>query len=197
MCIFVQIMADNKIRCGWCMKDDLYKDYHDKEWGRPSHDDKHIFEMIILESFQAGLSWYTILVKRENFRKAFDKFNPKKISTYSETKITELMNNPGIIRNHLKIKAAIQNASSFLKIQKEYGTFANYLWGFTDQKVIDNAPKHLKEIKATSKESDKMAKDLKKKGFSFMGSTTCYAMMQSLGMVNDHLTDCHCREQTK
>ncbi|MCC6817503.1 MAG: DNA-3-methyladenine glycosylase I [Bacteroidia bacterium] len=185
------------LRCPWCLKDDLYKQYHDLEWGRPSKDDKHLFEMMILESFQAGLSWYTILAKRENFRKAFAQFDVKKVALFDETKVIELMNDAGIIRNRLKILAAISNAKLFIEIQKTHGSFAQYLWGFTNHQVIDNRPIKLSDIPAKSVESDAMAADLKKRGFKFMGSTVCYAKMQSIGMVNDHLMDCHCRNKTK
>lgn len=181
------------VRCGWCLRDDLYKAYHDNEWGRPSKDDKHLFEMMILESFQAGLSWYTILAKRENFRKAFAGFDVRKVAAFKPEKVEELMNDSGIIRNRLKILAAISNANKFIEIQKSFGSFAEYLWSFTGHQVIDNRPALLSHIPATSKESDAMAADMKKRGFKFMGSTVCYAKMQSVGMVNDHLLDCHCR----
>jgi DNA-3-methyladenine glycosylase I len=171
----------------------LYRAYHDTEWGRPSQDDQHLFEMLILESFQAGLSWHTILKKREHFRAAFDGFDVHKVAAYGEDKIAELMNNAGIIRNRLKVLSAISNAQTFIKIQAEFGSFAHYIWGFTDHKIIDNQPKALADIPATSVISDAMAKDMKKRGFKFMGSTVCYANMQSIGMVNDHLLSCHCR----
>ncbi|MEY8759954.1 DNA-3-methyladenine glycosylase I [Chryseobacterium tongliaoense] len=182
-----------KIRCGWCEKDDLYRKYHDEEWGRPVYDDNTIFEFLILESFQAGLSWYTILSKRENFRKAFDNFNYKKIAKYSEQKVEELMQDTGIIRNRLKVLATITNAQRFQEIQKEFGSFSSYIWGFVDGKPIDNQPEHLKDVPATTEISDALAKDLKKRGFKFMGSTVVYAHMQATGMVNDHLKDCFIR----
>ena len=183
-----------KIRCGWCEKDDLYRKYHDEEWGKPIFDDETIFEFLILESFQAGLSWYTILTKRENFRKAFDNFDYKKIANYSDEKIEELMQNPGIIRNKLKVLATITNAQKFQEIQQEFGSFSNYIWGFVDGKPIDNNPKTLKDVPATTEISDILSKDLKKRGFKFMGSTVVYAHMQATGMVNDHVEDCFLRK---
>ena len=179
-----------KIRCGWCEKDDLYRKYHDEEWGTPVYDDDKIFEFLILESFQAGLSWYTILSKRENFRKAFDNFDYKKIARYSDKKVEKLMQDPGIIRNRLKVLATITNAQKFQEIQKEFGSFSEYIWGFVDGKPIDNRPKTLKDVPATSEISDALSKDLKKRGFKFMGSTVVYAHMQATGMVNDHIEDC-------
>lgn len=178
-------------RCGWCEKDDLYRKYHDEEWGKPVFDDDTLFEFLVLESFQAGLSWYTILIKRENFRKAFDNFDYKKIARYSDNKVEELMGNAGIIRNKLKIKATISNAQHFMEIQKEFGSFSKYIWGFVGGKPIDNKRKSLNEIPATSEISDTLSKDLKKRGFKFLGSTVVYAHMQATGMVNDHLVDCH------
>ncbi len=185
------------IRCQWCLKDDLYKAYHDEEWGVPSKDDKHLFEMMILESFQAGLSWYTILVKRENFRKAFANFDVHKVANFNDDKIEELMQNAGIIRNRLKIVAAVNNAKLFIKTQKEFGSFANYIWSFTNHQVIDNNPSTMGEVASKTEISDAMAKDMKKRGFKFMGSTVCYAKMQSIGMVNDHLSNCFTRNKTK
>jgi len=179
-----------KKRCGWCEGDALYEAYHDKEWGVPVYDDKTIFEFLILETFQAGLSWITILKKRENFRLAFDDFDYLKIAKYSEEKIQKLMLNAGIIRNQLKIRAAVTNANSFIKIKEEFGSFSNYIWAFTDNKPIVNKPRTLKEIPATSAISDKISKDLKKRGFKFVGSTIVYAHMQATGMVDDHLADC-------
>ena len=179
------------IRCGWCEKDDLYRNYHDIEWGKPVYDDKTLFEFLVLESFQAGLSWYTILKKRENFKSAFDDFNYKKIANYSEEKVEELMHDAGIIRNRLKILATINNAKRFQEVQKEFGTFSKYIWTFVDGKPIINHPKTLKEVPATTEISDALAKDLKKRGFKFLGSTVMYAHMQATGMVNDHLVDCH------
>lgn len=180
----------DKIRCAWCGNDELYQKYHDEEWGKPVYDDDTIFEFLILESFQAGLSWITILRKRENFKKAFDNFNYKKIAKYSDDKIEELMQNSGIVRNKLKILATITNAQKFMEVQKEFGSFSNYIWAFVDGKPIVNQPNTLKEVPATTEISDKLAKDLKKRGFKFMGSTVVYAHMQATGMVNDHVNDC-------
>ena len=179
-----------KKRCEWCGTDSLYVKYHDEEWGVPVHDDIKHFEMIILDGAQAGLSWLTVLRKRENYRKAFAKFNPKKVAKFNEEKIVELLNNPGIIRNKLKVRSAVTNAQAFLKIQKEFGGFDNYIWQFVNNKTIVNKWKSLKEVPATSKESDAMSKDLKKRGFKFVGSTICYAYMQAAGMVNDHIVSC-------
>ena len=183
-----------KIRCGWCEKDDLYRKYHDEEWGKPVYDDETIFEFLILESFQAGLSWYTILSKRENFRKAFDYFDYKKMAVYSDMKIEELMNNAGIIRNRLKIKAAVTNAQKFMEVQAEFGSFSQYIWGFIDGKPIDNKPMALSEVPATTEISDAISKDLKKRGFKFVGSTVIYAHMQATGMINDHIESCFIRK---
>lgn len=178
------------VRCAWCEKDDLYRNYHDEEWGKPIYDDETIFEFLILESFQAGLSWYTILSKRENFRAAFDDFDYQKIAQYSEEKVEELIQNTGIIRNRLKILATINNAQKFMEVQKEFGSFSRYIWGFVNHEPIINRPKTLKEVPATTEISDALAKDLKKRGFKFMGSTVVYAHMQATGMVNDHVEDC-------
>lgn len=183
-----------KTRCGWCEKDDLYRKYHDEEWGKPVYEDETIFEFLILESFQAGLSWYTILSKRENFRKAFDDFDYKKIAKYSDEKIEELMQNPGIIRNRLKVLATITNAQKFQEVQKEFGSFSNYIWEFVGGKPIDSKPQTLKDVPATTEISDALSKDLKKRGFKFMGSTVVYAHMQATGMVNDHVEGCFLRE---
>lgn len=185
---------ETKNRCAWCEKDDLYRNYHDNEWGKPVYDDATIFEFLILETFQAGLSWYTVLAKRENFRKAFDNFEVEKIATYSQEKLDSLAEDAGIIRNKLKIKATVTNAQSFLAIQKEYGTFSKYIWNFVDGKPIDNKPKSLAEVPATTVISDKLSKDLKKRGFKFVGSTVVYAHMQATGMVNDHVMDCWTRK---
>ena len=182
-------------RCAWCEKDDLYRNYHDKEWGKPIYDDETIFEFLILESFQAGLSWYTILAKRENFRAAFDYFDYQKIAQYSEDKVEELIQNTGIIRNRLKILATINNAQKFMEVQKEFGSFSKYIWGFVNHEPIVNRPKTLKEVPATTEISDALAKDLKKRGFKFMGSTVVYAHMQATGMVNDHVEDCWIKTQ--
>ncbi|MDR2206229.1 MAG: DNA-3-methyladenine glycosylase I [Flavobacteriaceae bacterium] len=180
-------------RCGWCEKDDLYRKYHDEEWGKPVFDDETIFEFLVLESFQAGLSWYTILAKRENFRKAFDGFDYKKIAKYSEKKVEELMQNQGIVRNRMKISAAVSNAQKFMEIQKEFGSFSKYIWNFVGGKPIVNHFKTLKDIPATTEISDFLAKDLKKRGFKFLGPTVVYAHMQATGMVNDHISECFFR----
>ena len=182
-------------RCAWCEKDDLYRNYHDQEWGKPIYDDETIFEFLILESFQAGLSWYTILAKRENFRAAFDYFDYQKIAQYSEEKVEELIQNAGIIRNRLKILATINNAQKFMEVQKEFGSFSKYIWGFVNHEPIVNRPKTLKEVPATTEISDALAKDLKKRGFKFMVSTVVYAHMQATGMVNDHVEDCWIKTQ--
>ena len=179
-----------KIRCKWCIGIDIYEKYHDEEWGIPVYDDQKLFEFLILETFQAGLSWITILKKRENFRLAFDDFDYSKVALYSEDKIQELMQNEGIIRNQLKIRSAVSNAISFMKIQEEFGSFSKYIWGFVDGNPIVNTPKTLKEVPATTSLSDTISKDLKKRGFKFVGSTVVYAHMQATGMVNDHVEDC-------
>ena len=179
-----------KKRCSWCGSDPLYVEYHDTEWGVPVYDDDKLFEFLILETFQAGLSWITVLRKRENFRKAFDNFDYKKIAKYGESKYDELLQDAGIIRNKLKIKATISNAQNFMEIQKEFGSFSNYIWNFTNGKPIKNNLKSLSEAPATTELSDKLSKDLKKRGFKFVGSTVIYAHMQATGMVNDHMTDC-------
>lgn len=180
----------NKTRCAWCEKDDLYRDYHDNEWGNPVYEDDKLFEFLVLETFQAGLSWYTILKKRDNFRKAFDQFNYKKIAQYGDAEIERLMQDAGIIRNGLKIKGTITNAIAFMETQKEFGSFSNYIWGFTDGNPIDNNPKTLKDVPAVNEISDALSKDLKKRGFKFVGSTVVYAHMQATGMVNDHVEEC-------
>ena len=183
------------IRCAWCGKDELYQKYHDEEWGKPVYDDKTIFEFLVLESFQAGLSWITILRKRENFRMAFDDFDYQKIANYSDNQLEELMQNAGIIRNRLKIFATRNNAQKFMEVQKEFGSFSKYIWGFVNHEPIINRPKTLKEVPATTEISDALAKDLKKRGFKFMGSTVVYAHMQATGMVNDHVEDCWIKTQ--
>jgi DNA-3-methyladenine glycosylase I len=177
-------------RCGWCNSSELYQKYHDEEWGVPVYDDETLFEFLLLETFQAGLSWITILNKRKNFRKAFDNFDYKKIADYSEDKIQDLLQDPGIIRNKLKVNSAVSNAQAFMKIQDEFGSFSKYIWGFVDGKPIDNQRKSLKEVQATTPLSDAISKDLKKRGFKFVGSTVVYAHMQATGMVNDHVEDC-------
>ena len=180
----------NKIRCPWPGIDKLYQDYHDKEWGVPVHNDRKLFEFLLLEGFQAGLSWRTILVKRPNLRKAFDKFDFNKVAKYDKRKINSLMKDAGIIRNQLKINSAVSNAKAFIAVRKEFGTFDKYIWGFVDGKPIKNKFKSLKEIPARTELSDLISKDLKTRGFNFVGSTIIYAHMQATGMVNDHLTNC-------
>jgi DNA-3-methyladenine glycosylase I len=182
----------SKSRCGWCTKDELYMRYHDEEWGVPVYEDEKLFEFLILESFQAGLSWYIVLKKRENFRRAFANFNALKISKFNEKDVDRLMLDEGIIRNRLKIIAAIENAKLYLEIQKEFGSFSKYIWQFTNFQTIYNHPENLRDLQSTSVESDAMSKALGKRGFKFRGSTICYAFMQAVGMVNDHLVDCHC-----
>ncbi|MBC8494828.1 DNA-3-methyladenine glycosylase I [archaeon] len=177
-------------RCEWCLGSELYKQYHDKEWGVPVHKDKLLFEFLILEGAQAGLSWSTILKKRENYRKAFDNFDYKKIAKYSEEKVQELLQDAGIVRNKLKIRSAIINAQKFIEVQEEFGSFDKYIWQFTNHKVIKNKWNKMSDIPTTTPESDAMSKDLKKRGFKFVGSTIMYAHMQATGMVNDHLTSC-------
>lgn len=179
-----------KHRCGWCVGDPLYEAYHDKEWGVPVTDDATLFEFLILETFQAGLSWITILRKRENFRKAFDRFDYEKIATYGQTKIATLMQDSGIVRNKLKVKATIINAQAFMAVQKEFGSFSNYIWAFVNEKPIKNAFESYKDAPANTELSDKISKDLKKRGFKFVGSTIIYAKMQAIGMVNDHEISC-------
>lgn len=181
---------NTRVRCSWCEKDDLYRDYHDNEWGKPVYDDDKLFEFLVLETFQAGLSWYTILKKRENFKAAFDNFDYKKIANYSEEKVQELLLNAGIIRNKLKVRGTILNAIAFMEVQKEFGSFSNYIWNFTGGKPIENNRQSLKEVPATTPLSDEISKDLKKRGFKFVGSTVVYANMQATGMVNDHVADC-------
>lgn len=181
---------ENKTRCGWCLSSDLYKEYHDQEWGTPAYDDATLFEFLILETFQAGLSWITILNKRENFRIAFDNFDYKIIAKYSEEKIQELLLDTGIIRNKLKVRSAVSNSIAFMEIQREFGSFSSYIWNFTDGQPVINNPKTLKDVPATTPLSDEISKDLKKRGFKFVGSTVMYAHMQATGMVNDHIEDC-------
>ena len=179
-----------KTRCGWVTEDPIYIKYHDTEWGWPLYDDRKLFEFLILEGMQAGLSWRTVLYKRENFRQAFDGFDPEKIARYGKPKVLKLMKDAGIIRNRLKIEATITNARAFLAIQENKGGFSRTIWQFTNGKPIINRWKNLKEIPATTPESDRMSKALKEKGFRFVGSTICYAHMQATGMVNDHLVTC-------
>ena len=177
-------------RCSWCGEDPLYIKYHDTEWGVSLRDEQKLFEFLILETFQSGLSWITILRKRENFRKAMDNFNYKKIALYDEDKITELLQDNGIIRNKLKVRSTISNAIAFMEIQTEFGSFSKYIWGFVNNVPIQNNNKSMAEVKANTNTSDKLSNDLKKRGFKFIGSTIVYALMQATGMVNDHNTDC-------
>ena len=180
----------SKTRCSWCGNDPLYVEYHDTEWGVPLRGEQELFEFLVLETFQAGLSWITVLRKRENFRKVLDNFDYKKIALYDEEKIAELLQDAGIIRNKLKVRATISNAVAFMKIQKEYGSFSKYIWGFVNDAPIQNNIKSMSEIEATTATSDKLSKDLKKRGFKFVGPTVIYAHMQATGMVNDHAIDC-------
>ena len=184
-------------RCGWCGDDPLYVAYHDHDWGVPVHDDRKLFEMFVLEAAQAGLSWLTILRKRENYRKAFAGFEMGKVAEYSEADVARLLADPGIVRNRLKIGAAIKNARAVLDVMEEFGSLDSYLWRFVDGVPLQNSRKSITEIPARTLESDLMSKDLKKRGFSFVGSTICYALMQSVGMVNDHLVDCFRYEETR
>ncbi len=179
-----------KKRCNWCGTDPLYIEYHDTEWGVPIYEDAKLFEFLILETFQAGLSWITILRKRENFRAALDNFDYKLISNYNQTKIDELLLNAGIIRNKLKIKATITNAQAFMQIQNEFGSFSTYIWSFVNNIPIKNSWNSMSDVPATTVLSDTISKDLKKRGFKFVGSTVIYAHMQATGMVNDHIKDC-------
>ena len=179
-----------KIRCEWARGDPLSIDYHDNEWGVPEHDDRKLFEFLILEGAQAGLSWLTILRKRQNYREAFDHFDARKIAEYDRRKLEELLSNKGIVRNRLKLEAAIQNAKAFLAVQGEFGSFDAYIWQFVGGEPRKNAWKTVKEIPSKTGESDAMSRDLSKRGFKFVGSTICYAFMQAIGMVNDHAVDC-------
>jgi DNA-3-methyladenine glycosylase I len=184
-----------KNRCPWPSDDKLMIEYHDKEWGVPLHNDRKLFEFLVLEGFQAGLSWRTILHKRENFREAFDNFDFNKVAKYDKRKINSLLKNAGIIRNKLKIEGAVTNAKAFLQVRKEFGTFDKYIWNFVDGKPIQNKFKTLKELPAKTRLSDQISEDLKKRGFKFVGSTIVYAHMQATGMVNDHIVDCYRRQE--
>lgn len=187
-------MDKDAVRCSWA-RNELAIRYHDREWGVPCHDDRVLFEFLILEGAQAGLSWDTILQKRENYRAALNNFDPKRIADYDRRKLQSLLKNPGIVRNRLKIGSAVQNARAFLKVQEEFGSFEGYIWQFVGGKPLVNAWKNLKQLPASTRESDAMSKDLKKRGFNFVGSTICYAFMQAVGMVNDHALDCFRRSQ--
>lgn len=186
-----------QIRCSWAGDTPIYINYHDNEWGRPEHNDIKLFEMLILEGMQAGLSWITVLKKREAYRKAFDGFDPKKIALYDETKVEELLKNEGIIRNRLKINAAVTNARIFLEVAEKYGSFDKFIWSYADYTPIIGNWKSIKDIPATTPLSDKISKDMKKMGFKFVGSTIIYAYMQAIGMVNDHITDCFIYKEMK
>lgn len=178
------------VRCVWCMKDPLYVDYHDREWGVPIHDDRLLFEFLLLEGAQAGLSWFTVLKKRERYRLVFDGFDAQKISKYDDRKVQMLLADVGIIRNRLKVAAAISNAKAFLEVSQEWGSFDRYIWSFVNFRAIQNHWPDVKSLPAISVVSDAMSRDLKKRGFRFVGSTICYAFMQAVGMVNDHTIDC-------
>lgn len=186
-----------KVRCEWCLGFEQYIEYHDKEWGVPVHEDKVHFEFLILEGAQAGLSWSTILKKREGYKKLFADFDPKKVARFSDAKLEKILLNPAIIRNRLKVFAAVNNAKRFLEVQKEFGSFDKYIWQFVGGKPIVNQRKSMKEVPATTKESDALSKDLIQRGFKFVGSTVIYAHMQACGLVNDHLTDCFRYRETK
>ncbi len=185
-------IVSTKKRCGWCTSDAIYIEYHDKEWGRPIHDDRLLFEFLILEGAQAGLSWLTVLKKRDNYRKAFDNFDAAKIARYGDKKTQELLQNEGIIRNRLKIASTIRNAKAFLAVQKEFGSFDKYIWQFVGGKTKKNKISHFKQLPVKTAESDAMSLDLKARGFNFVGTTICYAYMQAVGMVDDHTSDCFC-----
>jgi len=182
-------MSKSISRCPWPV-DELYIAYHDTEWGVPLHDDRALFEFLVLEGAQAGLSWHIVLKKRENYRAAFDQFDPEKVARYTPAKINKLLANPGLIRNRLKIASAVRNARAFLAVQEEFGSFDSYIWRFVEGRPINHHPRSMKEVPARTTESDAMSKDLKQRGFNFVGSTICYAHMQATGMVNDHLVEC-------
>ncbi len=186
-----------KNRCAWSGSDPLYVQYHDDEWGTPVHDDRRLFEFLVLEGAQAGLSWLTILKKRENYRKAFHGFDPRNIAAYSAADVQRLLADPGIIRNRLKIESAIRNARGTLKVIEEFGSFDAFLWRYVDHRPRQNAWRSLAELPATTETSDALSKDLKRRGFNFVGSTICYAFMQAVGMVNDHVVDCFRHEEVK
>jgi DNA-3-methyladenine glycosylase I len=186
-----------KVRCAWCGDSEPYRTYHDTEWGVPLHDDQALFEFLILEGAQAGLSWITILKKRENYRAAFDGFDAARIARYGAGKIESLLQDPGIVRNRLKVAAAVTNAQKFLEVQSEFGSFDSFIWQFVDGKPKQNKWKSIAEIPASTPESDAMSKELKRRGFKFVGSTICYAHMQATGMVNDHTTDCFRHKELK
>jgi DNA-3-methyladenine glycosylase I len=182
--------ADNSIRCDWCLDHPLTMEYHDMEWGVPVHDDRKLFEFLVLDAAQAGLSWRTVLLKRENYRKAFDNFEAEKVARYTDKRLAKLLQDPGIVRNRLKVRSAVINARAFLQVRDEFGSFDRYIWGFVGGKPLVTGLQSLQQIRATSKESDAMSKDMKHRGFTFCGSTICYAFMQAAGLVNDHLVTC-------
>ena len=184
----------NVMRCAWAGDDPLYVAYHDEEWGVPTHEDTHLFEMLLLEGAQAGLSWITILRKRENYRAAFDNFDAQAIAAYDEAKFAELLANPGIVRNRLKVRAFTKNAQAFLRVQEEFGSFDAYIWHFVDGAPVINHWATLADVPAATPASQAMSKDLKRRGFTFVGPTICYAFMQACGMVNDHTTDCYLKQ---
>lgn len=186
-------LNDGKTRCGWCNKSELYQLYHDEEWGRSLHDENKHFEFLLLETMQAGLSWYTILQRRENYRAAFADFDPIQVAKFTPYDVNTLMQDTGIIRNRLKIEAAVVNANKFLAIQQEFGSFDKYIWSFSNHQVVDNSWIELSQVPATSELSDTVAKDMKKRGFKFVGSVTIYAHLQAIGVINDHLLDCWTR----
>ena len=187
----IVVLGDNIIRCPWCGSDPLYVDYHDSDWGVPLHDDQRLFEMLILEGAQAGLSWLTILKKRQNYRRAFDNFVIEKVAAYTDADCQRLLADPGIVRNRLKIESARKNARGVLRIQEEFGSFATFLWQYVDHLPRQNNWESMAQVPARTEQSDAMSRDLKKRGFNFVGSTICYAFMQSVGMVNDHLLGCY------
>jgi DNA-3-methyladenine glycosylase I len=190
-------MSKEVNRCEWCESEEIYKKYHDKEWGVPLHADRKLFEFLILEGAQAGLSWITVLKKRKTYRDVFDQFDFNKVAKYKEARIQSLLKNPGIIRNQLKVRAAVKNAKAFIQVREEFGSFNKYIWQFTDGKTIQNSWKSLKEIPAQTEISELMSKDLKKRGFTFVGPTICYAFMQAIGMVNDHVVVCYRYKELK
>ena len=189
-------MKTELLRCPWPI-DAMYIAYHDEEWGVPVHDDRLLFEFLVLEGAQAGLSWHTILKKRENYRKAFDRFDPQKVARYNEKKVAALLADPGIVRNRLKVASAVKNAKAFLAVQEEFGSFDKYIWRFVEGRPLINHFRSAKEVPASTRESDAMSRDLKQRGFNFVGTTICYAHMQATGMVNDHLATCFRHRQLK
>jgi DNA-3-methyladenine glycosylase I len=188
---------DKKHRCGWCTGTEIERRYHDEEWGVPLHDDRKLFEFLLLDGAQAGLSWLTILNKREGYRAAFDNFDPYKIAEYGEGKVAELLNNPAIVRNRLKVASAIRNARGFLEVQAEFSSFDRFIWQFTDGETIQNSWRLMQDIPARTAEAEAMSKELKRRNFNFVGPTICYAFMQAAGMVNDHVIDCFRYEQVQ